>query len=197
MSIHSVYHDRINTQMHLFIGSLSRCHMRADDFPRLTLTMVGREFLMRLWRCGRISPSSTACVCWSVPVTMLPRVRSAGNCKQTAQSMTSTNTPYQHDQYQHVWEDGPAHHHSVLRVCQERHQHWNDSTVHHHLHKEGKAIWYHSAIEGVWLGLHLNLLLLSICEEGEGPAGVHLHCQVIILYQVDQGRQGLEGDQMS
>ena len=113
------------------------------------------------------------------------------------QSMTSTNTPYQHDQYQHVWEDGPAHHHSVLRVCQERHQHWNDSTVHHHLHKEGKAIWYHSAIEGVWLGLHLNLLLLSICEEGEGPAGVHLHCQVIILYQVDQGRQGLEGDQMS
>ena len=51
--------------------------------------------------------------------------------------------------------------------------------------------------EGVWLGLHLNLLLLSVCEEGEGPAGVHLHCQVIILHQVDQGRQGLEGDQMS
>ena len=84
-------------------------------------------------------PSSTACVCSSLPVTMFPSVRSTGSWGGV--------------RVVRVVRWGSTHHNSVLLVCQQWDQDGDHSGLDHNLHNRVSA----------WLvrNLHKQIALVS------------------------------------
>lgn len=75
--------DMVQTASCKLIQEMIRTMAEGKEGRGLTRNMPGLvEFVTRVYKCSRIPPSRTACVCSSFPVTMLPKVLNAGSYKE-------------------------------------------------------------------------------------------------------------------